>query len=175
MQTTNTRIQFPILPFILFVFGLLGFALWLVNTSFAESTSQITVMKWAELTPLQIEIVNKSGNHAYVKHGIEATLALKCLQEHGSKQSFDTFPNEDPTFNSVTFLCNFPKQPDTNYAVVLKKMMNGTWELITAYKVSKEIFPSLANYVGYLFEYWNASSSKIVIKAGEIVYNFTLK
>jgi len=176
MEATMSPATFPKNIFIAFVISLLTLGIGFYIFSQPDTVSkQLVVSQYAELTAAQIETVNKHGNHAYVRHGVESVLALKCLQEFGSFQSFDTFPDDNPDFNSITFLCKKPNQPDTNYVVVLKKMADGTWELITAYKVSKEIFPSIANYIGYLVEYWNATSSKVAIKAGEIIYNFSLR
>ncbi len=117
-----------------------------------------------------IEIVS---GHAWENHGTSVNDAFKCLNNNGSEMQFKTFGFKDgwtgKDIPTNLWLC---KDGDDWYAIVTtvfeKVGVNKIARLVTAYKVSKDIFPTIESYVQHIVSKWGAIAISYKISGGDI-------
>jgi hypothetical protein len=118
-------------------------------------------------------IIEVVSGHAWANHGLAVNDAFKCLNNNGSTMSFKTFGFKDgytgKDIPTNLWLC---KNGDDWYAIVTtifeKVGGNKIAKLVTAYKVSKDIFPTIESYITHITNKWGAIKISYAIEAGNI-------
>lgn len=172
MTTSSMKIiKFPIVPIIV-VFTLLVILFATLNIVGSGTSSTIAIESYGALTPEEIRIIEVVSGHAWQQHGTQVNSALDCLGKKGSTRSFKTSGFVGQNGNQVptnVWLCfdGFDW-----YAVVTTIFENvgadKVARLVTAYKISKDLFPTLDDYLSYLKVQWYAREITYAISAGQI-------
>jgi len=149
------------------------------TTGVTFSTSAIQAYEYTGAIPdtygLQLEQIS---GHNRLRHSVESTLALKCLQERGSFKTFETFGSglKDENGNPVQTFLHICFNPKTNryFSVVMSKS-GEIWRIVTAYKVDDIMFKTVSNYIGSIIEIWDAVEMvSMMLAPGGIIYNFVI-
>ena len=156
MEATYTNKGKNLLP--LFIIGIMG--LFLYFLILGQNVSQFRI----------IEVVS---GHAWNSHGAEVNDAIRCLNDKGSSISFKTQGFTDKSGNQIPtnmWLCFDGKDW---YAVVTTHFYrlggNKIARLVTAYKIAKDIFPQINDFVTYAATKWNAIQISYGIEPGNII------
>jgi hypothetical protein len=129
----------------------------------------------AEFVAIFVEarIFEVYSGHAWQQHGDEVNKAFRCLSDKGSSMSFKTFGFKDSFGNVIptnVWLCFDGTDWYAIVSTVFEKVGgNHVARLVTAYKVSKDLFPNIADYVKYLGSNWGARQINYIIEAGTIL------
>lgn len=171
-QSNESTSSFKFIPFILVLVGTL--VVYILVSSLIGRNSGRSIVQEVEIpTVEEIRIIEIYSGHAWQQHGAEVNTAFRCLQDKGSTKSFKTFGFKDASGSNIptsVFLCF---DGVDWYAVVTtafqKVGADKIARLVTAYKVSKDLFPKIENYIDYIARNWNAVEIKYVIEAGQIL------
>lgn len=137
------------------------------NTTAIELTTE-------SLTANEARIIEIVSGHAWQNHGDEVNNAIKCLSNNGTWKSFKT----------SGFVDDGGKQVDANlwicfdgsdyFAVVttrfIKEGGNQIARLVTAYRIAKDVFPTIEDFISYIATKWSAYEINYVIRAGEQIF-----
>lgn len=126
------------------------------------------------LSPSQVHILEIFSGHAWEEHGLDVNKAFQCLNRNGSTRSFktsgffkDTNGNKIPT---NLWLCFNGKDWYAIVTTTFEKIAgNKVARLVTAYKISKESFPTIDSFITYIQENWFAREIIYQIKAGDLL------
>lgn len=114
------------------------------------------------------------SGHAWQEHGQEVNAAFRCLGDNGSSKAFKTTGFTDPlrggNIPTNVWLCFDGVDWYAIVSTAFEKVGgNHIARLVTAYKVSKELFPTIADYTSYLISKWGAREIAYMIEAGHIL------
>jgi len=159
---------FPILIIVLLVIAGAVYAMSLPAQSGATS-----LYAYEGLTAYEIRIIEVVSGHAWQQHGVQVNSAFNCLGKNGSTKAFKTFGFSDTKSNkqipTTLFLC---QDVDGWYAIVttiFEKVGNDKIaRLVTAYKISTEIFPTIDDYIQHIASKWGAIAINYTINAEQI-------
>lgn len=155
----------------------LGFVLYFMNLQTMKTipANSYVISGNYDLTPAQIRIIEVVSGHAWESHGLNASKALDCLGRLGSKKSLKTTGFADTKTNKPipTFAWLCQDIDNSWYAIITTEFIqdiskNNVARLITAYKISRDLFPEIGDYLMYLGEKWGASYISKIIGAGQI-------
>lgn len=174
-MTTASSIQYHKFPnfkafLILFLVAIIAFSVIGIGNSNKNIPSIVT--PYEDLSVQEIRVIEVVSGHAWQNHGVEVNSAFDCLGKNGSTKSFKTFGFTD----------KFGKNIPTNmwmcfdgfdwYAIVTTvfEKIGGdkVARLVTAYKVSKDLFPTIDDFFKYIGEKWGAVAITYSIEAGKI-------
>lgn len=155
----------------IFIFLIMTFFIVLSFSSKNHSKS-IVIYPEDTLTAEQIRIIEVVSGHAWLNHGTGVNSAFDCLGKNGSTHSFKTFgfKNKDGSDIPTNLWLCF----DGNdwYAIVTtffeKVAGNKVARLVTSYKVSKDLFPQISDYINYIASKWGAVEIAYKINSGDI-------
>lgn len=122
------------------------------------------------LEPAEIRIIELVSGHAWQNHGTEVNEAFRCAGKNGITRSFKTFGffKEGNYIPTNVWLCFDGKEWFAIVTTIFETIGNDkVARLVTAYKVTKDIFPTIVEYVKYISEKWGAKEIKYIIEAGE--------
>jgi hypothetical protein len=128
----------------------------------------------SNLTSQELRIIQVVNGHAWLRHSTEANAAFRCLDNHGTWKSYRTygFKNADDTPVSTNlWLC---KDDDGSFYAIITTFFekiggNTVARLITAYKVSVDLFPTIQDFISYIVLKWGAREIPYVISQGETI------
>ncbi len=164
-----------VIPIAICVILILGVFLYFVGQQNVTEnfTGDYIVNGYYDLSPSQIRVIEIVSGHAW-GHGLEVNQAFDCLGRKGSTKSFKTTGFKDNITNrdipTNLWLC----QDDDGswYAVVTtvfeKIKENKVARLITAYRVSTDLFPTINDYINHIVEKWGAIGINYALNSEKI-------
>ena len=171
METTYLSHKNPFSIFPILLIGIFSIGLFLYFTSI--SSQSISLYSYEGLGQAEIRIIEILSGHAWQNHGTQVNSAFDCLGKNGSTRAFKTFGFTDSKSGKLIptnlWMC---QDVDGWYAVVttvFEKVGNDkVARLVTAYKISSEIFPTIDDYIQHIVSKWGAVAISYSISAGQI-------
>lgn len=156
----------PLLIFLLFVSIIAAF----VGYNYYQSTQtvQVVLEDFGTLTAEQIRILEVVSGHAFENHRTDWKGLSDCFKRNGSTKSFRTngFTDSKGKFvNSNLWLCFDGQDWWALVTTPFTRAFNPSARLITFYKISKEIFPTIEDYISYVSLKWGAKIITYTIEA----------
>ncbi len=172
-NTPNNNPIKIIVPIALVLAVILGFVLYFISQQTVDVafTGDYIVDSYVDLTPVQIRIIEVVSGHAWQQHGQQVTQAFDCLGRKGSTKSFKTKGFEDLKTNKTipTNLWMCLDDDGSWYAVVTtifeKVSGNKVARLVTAYKISTDMFPTINDYIDHIISKWGAIGISYMLNA----------
>jgi len=162
---------FTVLLLLLLVFVLGVTAIAHIGFTPPSSRNDTYVFESMTLTVAEARIFELVSGHAWQEHGEEVNDAMRCLGDNGTAKSFKTKGFGDGQGNIIPtnlWLCT---NGDDWFAIVSTKFQkiagNQVARLVTAYKVGKDIFPTIDDFIEYITVKWGAYEINYVIEAGQ--------
>ncbi len=176
-NTPNNNPIKVIVPIVIICAVILGFSLYFIGqqTVNVAFTGDYIVDGYVDLTPAQIRIIEVVSGHAWVRHSAgEVNSAFECLGKYGSTKSFKTFGfkgSKGEFIPTNLWLC-FDKDSGEWYTIITtvfeKVGQNKVAKLVTCYRIAKEIFPTIDDYVEHITNKWGAVILNYAINAEKI-------
>jgi hypothetical protein len=141
-----------------------------------SSSQKIVIVGVYDIDTIQATYIDlyRNSAHAWLRHQEGASKAVECLEKNGSIKSYLTHfrNNMNNIIDTETFLCLDPISK-TYYAVIMiVEEGRRVGILVTAYEVIKRYAnPNL--FTAYMFENFGGEISKFVLKAGDIVVQWS--
>lgn len=136
-------------------------------------TPQYVLEQQEALTIEQIRILEVFSGHSWESHGKDVNKVFNCFRDNGSTKSFKTsgfVGTRGEKVDTNLWLCFDGKDW---YALVTTAWGrvggNQVARLITAYRIAKDIFPTLDDYIKYITEKWGAYPISYIIEAGQML------
>lgn len=160
---------------IVFILSLLfiTFGLFFYGVSLIEP--QKYVLSLETLSVSEMRIIEVISGHAWSQHGAEVNAAFNCMGKNGTTKSFKTtgFINSNgKSIPTNLWMCYDGKDWYSIVTTVFERVGNDKIaRLVTAYKIAKDLFPTIDDYIAYIVQKWGAFEIKYIIEAGEIFLN----
>ena len=143
------------------------------DTGSYTGNSASTVLEISDsLLYVNATILDVVSGHAWQNHGTDVNDAIKCLNNHGSTRSFQTFGFKDDLGRPIRTNLWLCKEGDDWFAIVtttLEKIGgNRIGRLITAYVVDKEHFFLIEDFIKKIITKWGAKEISFMIEAGSV-------
>jgi hypothetical protein len=178
MESNNSLIKIKLLVFFLAVASIAVYLFAISNAhnfgSISSSNTNTIELTTETLTANEARIIEIVSGHAWQQHGDEVNSAIKCLSNNGTLKSFRTSGFTDDNNRHVdanVWLCF---DGNDYFAIVTTKFIkdggNQIARLVTAYKVAKDVFPTIEDFITYIATKWSAYEISYVIKAGEQIF-----
>lgn len=138
-----------------------------------DTSIQTETIFQSEVFPMTLEeirIFETVSGHAYENHGSEVSQAFNCLKNNGTWKSLKTFGfmSNGKQIPTNVWICTDGLDFFAIVSTVFEKIGgNNVARLVTAYKVSKEMFPAISDYILYLGTKWGAIEINYIINAGD--------
>lgn len=164
---------------ILFFLALLSLAIYLFaisNSHYTSPSSNATTIELTTetLTADEARIIEIVSGHAWQQHGDEVNAAIKCLSNNGTWKSFRTSGFTDANGKKVDANLWICFDGNDYYSIVTTRFIkdggNQIARLVTAYKIAKDVFPTIEDFITYIATKWGASAISYTIKAGEQIF-----
>lgn len=168
---------FIIIPLMLIVGLVLGVVWYFMSLQTVEAvfTGDYIIEGYVELTPAEIRIIEIVSGHAWVRHSAtEVNKAFECIGKYGTSKSFKTFgfKGSKGEFIPTNLWMCLDKDTSDWYAVITtifeKVGQNKVARLVTAYRVSQDLFPTIDDYIGHITTKWGAVVLNYAINAEKI-------
>ena len=176
MQTTgslsnknpSTVVVILILTIVAILLSIMG-----LSISSSQSSSSLLLSPMT-LTANEARIIEVVSGHAWQNHGEEVNDAIKCLSDNGTWKSFKTSGFIDERGNPVNSNLWICFNGDDFFAIVttrfIKEGGNQIARLVTAYKIAKDIFPTIDDFIQYISVKWGALEINYIIQSGEKIF-----
>jgi len=172
-RNNPAKIVIPIALIVALIVGVLLYFMSQQNMIETTFTGNYIIEGYYDLTPAQIRIIEIISGHAW-NHGSEPNEAFDCLGKYGSTKTFKTFGFKGSNGNFIPtnlWMC-FDKVNNEWYSVVTtvfeKVGENKVARLITAYRISRDIFPTIGDYIANITTRWGAVVVNYAINAEKI-------
>ncbi len=149
------------------------FTIYSGTTVTLTSVDQTT---FSDISINEIRIIEVVSGHAWQNHGAEVTAAIRCLSNNGTWKSFRTNGFTDIGGKNVPTNLWMCQDGDKFYAIVttiFEKIHANFSEpaysarLVTAYLISKDVFPTVNDFIQLITDKWGAREIAYAIQAGE--------
>jgi hypothetical protein len=145
-----------------------------INYTGGDSNTTTIELTTETLTVDEARIIEIVSGHAWQQHGDEVNAAIKCLSNNGTWKSFRTSGFTDSNGKKVDASLWLCFDGNDYYSIVTTRFIkdggNQIARLVTAYKIAKDVFPTVEDFITYIATKWGAYEISYVIKAGEQIF-----
>lgn len=173
MTTASIQYKsFPNIRIFVIVFSIIVIVLSVIGVGQVNKPVKSVVIPYDDLGIQEIRVIEVVSGHAWQNHGTEVNSAFDCLGKNGSTKSFKTFGFTDKFGRNVPTNMWMCFDGFDWYAIVTtvfeKVGADKVARLVTAYRVSKDLFPTIDDFFRYVGDKWGAVSINYSIEAGKI-------
>lgn len=143
-----------------------------IQSSSSSATGTITFEQDDTLLAANATILEVVSGHAWQGHGTEVNDAIRCLNNHGSTKSFQTFGFFDSNGKPIKTNMWLCQEGDDWYVIVTTTLEkfggNRIGRLITAYLIDKSKFLVIQDFIDLAIVKWGARVISFAIEAGSV-------
>jgi hypothetical protein len=173
-ETSRHSNKLPLIILVIFLTLIALLAVRNINFSGGGSNTTAIELTTETLTADEARIIEIVSGHAWQQHGDEVNAAIKCLSNNGTWKSFRTSGftvSNGKKVDASLWICF---DGNDYYSIVTTRFIkdggNQIARLVTAYKIAKDVFPTIEDFITYIATKWGASEIGYVIRAGEQIF-----